>query len=357
MKKIISFAGSILFLMSCNYSPQSTLPVLDLEEALMQTSANSYQKNIKIDAYIPLETNDESLITGIRKIAKSDDYIFILDTLGTLNVFNTQGKFLRKIGQRGQGPGEYTVLTDFAVDTKNKTVYINSVDRLLSYDFEGNFKRDVFIHKNSNLQVFTFCNNKFFYIFPDMPYPDNIKSAPIVTMIDINGKTEKEFAAHQLRRGEGFPFFNNITSYDGNVFYKEEMGQILYMIGKDLTVSSLCRLNFGKYAFKPEDFDFSKNKTWKKHYRLQNILPGKDFMILILQKGLMGQSLEAFIWNRKNNTVFRFNPKITHEKEDFTILPFAIADNKIAGVLIPTEDNFTEDNPILTIMELTMDNC
>lgn len=338
--------------MACNSSQNNNLPVLNLEGAITARIINNCP-NIELESIIPLETSDKSLLSEIIKIVKAGDRLFILDTEGKLKVFNTKGEFLRNIGRQGQGPGEYPdLLTDFAVDSINKQVYIHSVTKFLTYDFAGNFKTERSID-NFNLQVFTLCNNKLFYIYPCKPHADNIKTVPMVAMFSLDGKKEKEFPAYRLRRGKGFPFFKNIASYKGNVFYKEELGQAIYIIKKDLTVDSLCLFNLGKYAFEVSHFDFSKKEIWKQYYRLQNILPANDFMIFILQKGLIGQNFYPFIWNKKDNTISKFHFKVTHKETEFSVLPFALTSNKIVGVLkpMPNEEYVTENNPVLAILK------
>lgn len=347
---VFSFFG--LFLICCNTSSQKDLSVLKFENTLAQDSTNICGQQFEVEAIIPLETTEKSLFAEVRKIVKSEEYLFILDTEGKLSVFDMQGKFIRTIGQQGQGPGEYAVLTDFAVDCNSKELYINGLHKILLYDFKGNFKKEIALN-DANLQVFTFCKDKLFYIFPDKSYPDNIKTASLVTVLNAEGGVEKVFSAHSLRRVGTIPFFNNIATDGVSVFYKEELGQTIYAIDETLKLDSICELDFGKYAFQPEDFDFSRQKIWEQRYRLQNILPAKDFMIFILQKGLIGQEFAPFLWDKRGNTVCRFDYRITHNEQTYSVLPFSISENKIIGVLNEMPNVENDNNPRLIILNFT----
>lgn len=97
------------------------------------------------DRYIlGLEETEKSRVGAIGKLVKVDTLLFVMDNRLAMRVFvfnaNT-GKFINSIGKVGNGPGEYTDINDFAVDTSNSTVSLlcgrNSV---LSYDYKGAFK-------------------------------------------------------------------------------------------------------------------------------------------------------------------------------------------------------------------------
>lgn len=88
---------------------------------------------------VPLETNDSSLILDIRKVMCYKDYIYILDkSTFRLLLFENNGKFIKQIGKRGQGPGEYLELLDFTIDTIG--------DRLLLADYRNTFLKPYFVN-------------------------------------------------------------------------------------------------------------------------------------------------------------------------------------------------------------------
>ena len=56
--------------------------------------------------YVKLETKNECLIEQIKYLDISDKYIIIHDWNKCL-LFSRSGKFLKQIGKKGRGPGEY----------------------------------------------------------------------------------------------------------------------------------------------------------------------------------------------------------------------------------------------------------
>lgn len=96
--------------------------------------------NVRI---IKLETTPQSLIGRINKIVVQDEYIFIADTelSKALFIFDRKGKFLGKVGDRGEGPTEYYDVSDFTIDVdQGKIILLDLTGRKLNfYTLEGRF--------------------------------------------------------------------------------------------------------------------------------------------------------------------------------------------------------------------------
>lgn len=75
---------------------------------------------------IILEENEESLIGMINKMQVYKDTIFILDKhiAKCILLFKDDGKFIRKIGKIGNGPGECVSISDFTIDSNKNELYI-----------------------------------------------------------------------------------------------------------------------------------------------------------------------------------------------------------------------------------------
>lgn len=132
----------ILSISSCknnnNADKESILNTIKINSNKLQEEGylSSLVKDFQI---VPLETNDSSLILDIRKVMCYKDYIYILDkSTFRLLLFENNGKFIKQIGKRGQGPGEYLELLDFTIDTIG--------DRLLLADYRNTFLKPYFVN-------------------------------------------------------------------------------------------------------------------------------------------------------------------------------------------------------------------
>ncbi|MFO8234435.1 MAG: 6-bladed beta-propeller [Bacteroidales bacterium] len=93
---------------------------------------------------IILETDDSCLLSHIMKIEYSENSIFIFDFRGPKVLqFSSTGKFIKKIGSKGRGPGEYPNLRTFTIDGQNKLIYFATSKKLMCYDFSGTFIREI----------------------------------------------------------------------------------------------------------------------------------------------------------------------------------------------------------------------
>ncbi len=95
---------------------------------------------VESSRFLPLETKAESLVGKVQDIQFDDNRIFVFDGDNELlQVFDDNGKYLCKIGNKGRGPGEYNSMRDFALDRKEKQVWVHddAGSKLEVYDYDG----------------------------------------------------------------------------------------------------------------------------------------------------------------------------------------------------------------------------
>lgn len=134
--------------------------------------------------YVPLETHPDGLFSSVDKLMIKQDRIFIFDFRSRNQVvaYDTLGRFLYAVGQRGKGPGEYTQIRNFTVDGSNIYLIDNNARRLLTYDIkDGQFldeKRLSFWATD----VVRFANGDFMFSW-NVPMPMNEAHS------NVNGQT------------------------------------------------------------------------------------------------------------------------------------------------------------------------
>ncbi len=93
---------------------------------------------------VKLDNSDDALVKD-GNVWMSDKRFIIFDG-SEVKQFDSNGKYLGKIGSRGNGPGEYFIAPyDIAIDEDRGRIYLLAygAEKLLSYDLDGKFVGDV----------------------------------------------------------------------------------------------------------------------------------------------------------------------------------------------------------------------
>lgn len=111
----------------------------------METDASVLTDSI---TYIPLETSDESLPGNVVSAKRDGGCYFVQDERG-LYAFDSTGRFLNEIGRRGNGPEEYLYMDCYALDRRNKLVYVvcNVQKKIFRFTYQGKFHSVLHVDK------------------------------------------------------------------------------------------------------------------------------------------------------------------------------------------------------------------
>lgn len=240
--------------------------------------------------YIVLETSPDCTIDKISELWLNDSLI-VVSTIVQVYLFDRSGKFIRKIGSYGRGPGEYSLVSSLNVDQYNDMIRINEMRRLLTFDFNGNFLGSFdypFPSGNSlildeNRIMFHEINN----IFPseDQRYSWHI--------FDFEGN---EIASFE-NNSPGNTWMNADTPlymYEGTGHFKEFGTDTLFYFDEDV-VMPYALFNAGKYRLEPEaqinldNRDEFRDKIW-----IYNARENSDHIFLDLGFGLSASDKGIF---------------------------------------------------------------
>lgn len=110
------------------------------------------QELVEIDSliedyyFVQLETTTESLVGEVENILFEDNFLYVFDKKYNFVLqFDNLGNFVKKIGKKGRGPGEYIKIYDIALNKEKKELSLLDLDgrKILYYDDNGNFKREI----------------------------------------------------------------------------------------------------------------------------------------------------------------------------------------------------------------------
>ena len=144
---------------------------------------------------VPLETLDDVLLGNIRRTFIGKEYMIIQSYSGNIDfhLFSIDGKYIRKLGKNGTGPGEYSRVQSISVLEDEKLIFIQDINGrpVISYSFSGEV--DKTIHLPSSSLFFTMLN-KNTYAYTAAPPSDyelkiiNQKDSDTMNFLPIVGE-------------------------------------------------------------------------------------------------------------------------------------------------------------------------
>lgn len=122
---------------------EAALPVLDLGAVIGKQVADTFTWNgiAKRITYIPLPTSSDTLLGMAQLVHIGPKFYGMVDQkTGTIFCTDKKGKIVHAFSHRGQGPGEYNMLTYVYMNPEETAigVFDQRSNKHILYDFEGN---------------------------------------------------------------------------------------------------------------------------------------------------------------------------------------------------------------------------
>lgn len=139
--------------MDIDSQKKDTFQVLNLEKIIDNTSQFSNKDKQFISSisdsivYIVLgsknDKGEEIFVNNALQTFVGEKYI-ILNCWDKILQFDRVGKFIRQIERKGQGPGDYIMVSNIDVNEASDRVCINNSEQsMLVYDFQGRFIQNI----------------------------------------------------------------------------------------------------------------------------------------------------------------------------------------------------------------------
>jgi hypothetical protein len=183
--------------------------------------------------YIPLETNEQSLISGTDDLLSRNKLIigeryYLIKRFNTILEFQTDGKFITRIGTTGRGPNEFTAAHDVNINKKYQDIYLLA-----------RWQKKFFIYSENGKLLRTFqvpFSPSEFHFIEDkiLCYSENhmgdIQNS--YTLIDTNGRVIKNFTNKYPFKNHdayGITAENLFYRFDNKLFKKEVCSDTIYL--------------------------------------------------------------------------------------------------------------------------------
>jgi len=338
MKKILFNVSVILYCISCisqslKVQNSEDKLIIDFDQVKYSDTcllASNLFKSVKI---IPLETNVSCLIGMITKIEVIDDYILIMDNFiaNSLYLFDREGRFIRKIGSMGQGPGEYVSISDFTIDRENKTVYLRDgrLGRIYQYDIaSGKYIQSIMPTRNADRPAIHHINHNGGNLYASAIYYKHSPNNSLLFSIDQSSGKEKNYFLNVMEYNKGYSnlFGNNFidrpffSRYNGDIIFiqplmnhiieitKDGVFSLIEFKGKNMLTTSeakkLYELYNTKNVGKESNIEiFSERSRMDKYTHFFSYVEDKENIYIEMQ---ISRSLHRVVINKKTNEICVF---------------------------------------------------
>ena len=268
MKYLFSF-----LCLCCVLSVSAQKPVvINLAKAISESPKEIMLNELASDIrYVPLETTDDCLMNNEFYIMQytGEDII----TSGIFH-FDKNGKFLNKIGSKGQGPEEYLQGLFAFGDWKNKLLYVQNWTTLTCYGFDGTFVRSVPTPQLNMGAAGLFDENHILYS-NDIYYADKANPIQLYMVDSQNGKTVSKWRGHlEENKKYGMILTSRVFmyNYDNSLFYKPALENVIFKI-----LSPKKRQLVYKFDCSGKDIDVSADEVDpKKRFQFLSVYWAKE---------------------------------------------------------------------------------
>ncbi len=291
------------------------LPIFQKSSKILN-NLSGIAKNIRfvaLDNKIPISnfhTND---------VIVSKDYIF-LATLYKVMQFDKNGKFIRYIGRRGQGPREFVQLSGAAMelDESNQLIYLldGRGNKIQVYNFNGEYQRT--LKSGRNDCILSLIDSTSLLVSADFEYRFLKLNVPYSRIIDAtNGNSIQEFNSSLYPRkhskeeyyGPSLGCFH--WRYNKTPYYLEYGSDTIYKIANHKRTPVNVLTGSLKLEFK----NLFRKKSGNKLKVISTILRNKGAIFEINQFLIfrLGNDNEYLfnVYNKSNGVVYstKFNEK------------------------------------------------
>ena len=268
MKYLFSF-----LCLCCVLSVSAQKPVvINLAKAISESPKEIMLNELASDIrYVPLETTDDCLMNNEFYIMQytGEDII----TSGIFH-FDKNGKFLNKIGSKGQGPEEYLQGLFAFGDWKNKLLYVQNWTTLTCYGFDGTFVRSV-PTPQLNMGAAGLFDEKHILYSNDIYYADKANPIQLYMVDSQNGKTVSKWRGHleeNKKYGMILTSRDFMYNYDNSLFYKPALENVIFKI-----LSPKKRQLVYKFDCSGKDIDVSADEVDpKKRFQFLSVYWAKE---------------------------------------------------------------------------------
>lgn len=191
---------------------------------------------IKKNTYIKLETTDSNFIGIISKIIFTPENIIIGDNhiANSVYMFDLKGRFIKKIGNKGNGPGEFSTFDHIILTEDKKSIAIidGNKSKIIFYDLNGNFINSKSLPYRSEIAEYL---DKDHFVFSNTPgiYDGSTNMNNTLLISDKSGKIiNSHFPTTFTNNFNLVAHGDRLKKIKNNIYYNPNLSDTIFQISK-----------------------------------------------------------------------------------------------------------------------------
>jgi len=197
--------------------------------------------------YVALETTEESVLPEFSNVVPVEDGYLIPTRKGPLYYFDSSGKYVRKIGSFGRGPGEYLMSMFSQYCWESDLVYIPDImqNRIFLYSLDGIWLSSInFEERISGCHVFPNGN-----VLLAIPYDTINENSWTFRIIDSTGELVSQTSDDLFKppKWGGMPIVQFVICNDSTVLLPSDYRDSIYQISQNGEIEIFGILNLGDH--------------------------------------------------------------------------------------------------------------
>lgn len=291
---------------------------------------------------IMLETSPSCLIGNVNKVQFVDDKIVVYDSRASqLLVFSPMGEFRNRIGNKGQGPQEYTGIHDFFIKNNKAYIYDFNQKKILEFTLDGDYLSSISLNDIPHFDKIIPLKRGGYV---SLNTYSNASECPKFSWLDDNFKLK---AKSNVQRLNGTSLNNVFYNSGDSLVYWEMMNDTIYYL-KDGDVNPLYKIDFNSRSI-PENLEGINEKI--EYYSkfssstacfVNNVINTDKFLSFTFAHNLY---TNWTIWDKRGKRMFRF--KLARVGEWHCLQDvIAYNDSVFLGVFLP-DHSISDNNPYL----------
>lgn len=319
--KTALLCGCVVCLIACQSPSRSDKAVAFHVETVkcFSEQQGNLQDIVRETEIIALENSPESAFANIDRIVYGDNRFYILDKYGAnkLLIFDDRGNFVRSIGRRGRGPGEYLQLESFTL--KGDTLFLLDTNgqKILTYDTDGNLLTEANLQEDFPEQMVWLSNGFLFYkaLYQDEP-SDHVAS---ILRTDRRVNTLESFFSYD-ESAPRVSYEPTLTESDSVILFSRYLNDTVIAFDRQGSVTTGVHFDFGDHAI-PADLSPEAKKAAAKQssygFLSSAVVPvGRYLCGTLSEEG----KRKVFAWDRNSGRLY-----VDPEGETIPALPSNIS--------------------------------